>query len=221
MHVFFFLLVLWQHVKRDRKGFGKNHRIKRFSFPVSFACDVCQVIVGPQTDDEDKDGGPWYFSLNNRRLWVFKRLAEEGLLPNHNRIAVRVRQPKSEAERNRYCVQNCALQAKLMREGTPGKSNNSNSNNNKQQQQGRAQETSVSTKTTTRTTTTTDRSAATTKKANTLDNEKVEKTRTMKLESLSLLDTISHDGGDKDESSDDTCVDDVPGRSNRFSVLLG
>lgn len=67
-----------------------------------------QVIVGPESED-----GPWYFSLNNRRLWVLKRCREEGLLPN-NKIYVRVRKPKSEQESARYSLQNCALEAKIM-----------------------------------------------------------------------------------------------------------
>ena len=66
-----------------------------------------QVLVGP--DD-------WYFSLNNRRLWVLKRCREEGLLET---IRVRVRAPKSAAEATRYTVENCALEAKLMRESAP------------------------------------------------------------------------------------------------------
>eukprot|EP00977_Amphora_coffeiformis_P025032 scaffold18039_cov166-Amphora_coffeaeformis.AAC.2 len=82
--------------------------------PLTFArCE--KVIVGP-----DSEQGPWYFSLNNRRLWVFKRLREEGLLPN-NQIAVRVRPPKSDSEKNRYSLENCALEAKLMREGPPSR----------------------------------------------------------------------------------------------------
>ena len=72
--------------------------------------------MGPETEK-----GLWYFSLNNRRLWVFKRLREEGLLPN-NQVAVRVRLPKSDAERNRYTLENCAVEAKLMREGPPSNS---------------------------------------------------------------------------------------------------
>ena len=66
-----------------------------------------QVLRGPDH---------WYFSLNNRRLWVLKRCREEGLLVN-NEIMVRVRVPKSEAEAQRYTVENCALEAKMMREG--------------------------------------------------------------------------------------------------------
>jgi hypothetical protein len=72
-----------------------------------------QVIVGPQTED-----GPWYFSLNNRRLWVLKRCREEGLLDN-NQIRVRVRSPKSSAEASRYSLENCALEAKIMKESAP------------------------------------------------------------------------------------------------------
>jgi hypothetical protein len=70
-----------------------------------------QVIVGPVDDDGER----WYFSLNNRRLWVLKRCREEGLLVN-NQIRVRVRHAKSSAELERYTLQNCALEAKFMRE---------------------------------------------------------------------------------------------------------
>lgn len=71
-----------------------------------------QVLVGPIEKDT---GEPWYFSLNNRRLWVLKRCREEGLLHN-NQIYARVRKPKSEQEKARYTVENCALEAKLMLE---------------------------------------------------------------------------------------------------------
>jgi hypothetical protein len=74
-------------------------------------------LVGPETAD-----GPWYFSLNNRRLWVLKRCREEGLLKD-NQIAVRVRQPKSASEASRYTVENCALEAKIMRETLDHKPN--------------------------------------------------------------------------------------------------
>jgi hypothetical protein len=76
---------------------------------------VLQVLVGP---DENDGKGPWYFSLNNRRLWVFKQCREEGLLPD-NTIAVRVRQPKSLGEVERYTVENCAVEAKFLREKKP------------------------------------------------------------------------------------------------------
>ncbi len=72
------------------------------------------MIVGP-IDEEDR---PWYFSLNNRRLWVLKQCREEGLLQN-NLIPVRVRHPKSDAEAKRYSLANCALEAKFLREPKP------------------------------------------------------------------------------------------------------
>jgi len=73
-----------------------------------------QVLLGPI---EAKTGQPWYFSLNNRRLYVLKRCREEGLLePQNNQIYVRVRKPKSEQEACRYTVENCALEAKIMPE---------------------------------------------------------------------------------------------------------
>jgi hypothetical protein len=75
---------------------------------------VIQVIVGP---DENDGKGPWYFSLNNRRLWVLKRCREEGILqPTNNLIQVRVREPKSDNEFKRYSLANCAIDAKFMRE---------------------------------------------------------------------------------------------------------
>jgi len=75
---------------------------------------VIQVLIGPDANDGK---GPWYFSLNNRRLWVFKQSLKEGLLDNdkyNNTIPVRVRMPKSAAEAERYSVDNCALEAKFM-----------------------------------------------------------------------------------------------------------
>ncbi|KAL3807438.1 hypothetical protein ACHAXA_003967 [Cyclostephanos tholiformis] len=79
-----------------------------------------QVLIGP---DENDGLGPWYFSLNNRRLWVLKQCHREGLLDNaryNGTIAVRVRSPRSEAEAQRYTVDNCALEAKFTREGVEG-----------------------------------------------------------------------------------------------------
>lgn len=83
-----------------------------------------QVLIGPIGED----GQPWYFSLNNRRLWVLKRCREEGLLEN-NKIRVRVRPPKSSGEESRYTIENCALEAKLMRESSaPQKSDDQEQN---------------------------------------------------------------------------------------------
>lgn len=95
-------------------------------------CDLppIQVLVGSPShnndnnedvvDDvnDDDDVGPWYYSLNNRRLWVLKQCHKEGLLDNaryNNLIAVRVRRPKSVDEIRRYTIANCALEAKFTR----------------------------------------------------------------------------------------------------------
>ena len=73
-----------------------------------------QVLIGPV---DETDGKRWYFSLNNRRLWVLKRCREEGLLQtNDNQIQVRVRTPKSTAEMQRYTLANCVVEAKVVRE---------------------------------------------------------------------------------------------------------
>jgi len=56
-----------------------------------------------------------YFSLNNRRLWVFKQLHAQGLLATI-RVPCREMTPK---ERARYTVERCAVQARLMND-TPG-----------------------------------------------------------------------------------------------------
>jgi hypothetical protein len=95
-------------------------------------CDLppIQVLVGSPShnkdkknedgvdDENDADEGPWYYSLNNRRLWVLKQCYKEGLLDNaryNNLIAVRVRKPKSVDEVKRYTIANCALEAKFTR----------------------------------------------------------------------------------------------------------
>jgi len=66
-----------------------------------------QVIVGVDN---------WYFTLNNRRLWVLKQCRTEGLLVN-NVIRVRVKEPKSRHEKeSRYTIENCSLHATFIRE---------------------------------------------------------------------------------------------------------
>ena len=76
-----------------------------------------QVIIGPVDEGGEK---LWYFSLNNRRLWVLKRCAEEGLLEHQSgKIWVRVREPKSPKERERYTLEHCAVEAKFIRERDP------------------------------------------------------------------------------------------------------
>lgn len=77
------------------------------------ALPTITVIEGPPIEKDRNQN--WYFSLNNRRLWVFKACREEGLLEV---IKVRVRSLKSN-EVERYTVERCSLSAKFMREKTP------------------------------------------------------------------------------------------------------
>ena len=73
------------------------------------------VLVGDESMDDEL--GPWYFSLNTRRLWVLKRLREQGHLEKFgNKVAVRVRRPNSQKEKERYTPSNCALEARLILE---------------------------------------------------------------------------------------------------------
>jgi len=68
-----------------------------------------QVLVGSGSSDG------WYFSLNNRRLWVLKQLRDGGFLEEQgNLVKVRVRQPKSQSEQERYNISNCALNARII-----------------------------------------------------------------------------------------------------------
>ncbi|CAM9637813.1 unnamed protein product, partial [Phaeothamnion confervicola] len=100
------------------------------------------VIEGPKkekndnrTADEDVDDGgrrrgrgrkapaenndePWFFSLNNRRLYVFKELRDMGLLPC-NTVRVRARAPKPH-ECKRYTLERCAERATVMGGGSGG-----------------------------------------------------------------------------------------------------
>lgn len=95
---------------------GTLEEIRNGTTPLS-ALPPIQVLVGGGHGNNDNVDEPWYFSLNNRRLWVLKRLREEGLLEDcHNKVWVRVRTPKSRQERDRYTVTNCALEAKIVPE---------------------------------------------------------------------------------------------------------
>ena len=52
-------------------------------------------------------------------MWVLKRCREEGLLiSTNNQILVRFRSPKSQAEIERYTLENCAIDATIIREYT-------------------------------------------------------------------------------------------------------
>ncbi len=63
-----------------------------------------------------------YFSLNNRRLFLFKKLRELGLLEN-NLIHAFVKAPL-EREKQRYLPSRCSLTAKLMKEFDKNEPNN-------------------------------------------------------------------------------------------------
>lgn len=70
---------------------------------------IITVIEGPRGENRAEN---WYFSLNNRRLWVFKQCREEGLL---SEVRVRARGPKAH-EIDRYTLEKCSNTATLMRE---------------------------------------------------------------------------------------------------------
>ncbi|GMH50708.1 hypothetical protein TrRE_jg776 [Triparma retinervis] len=65
-----------------------------------------QIIIG----DVNEEGGVWYYSLNNRRLWVIKQLKKEGLV---ERVGTRARRFRGKEPR-RYCIEKCVLEANLM-----------------------------------------------------------------------------------------------------------
>lgn len=56
-----------------------------------------------------------YFSLNNRRLYLWKWLKQDGGLEPHNTIRAYLKQPL-EREKLRYIPSRCTLHAKLMKE---------------------------------------------------------------------------------------------------------
>jgi hypothetical protein len=57
-----------------------------------------------------------YFSLNNRRLYLFKTLKKEGLLTKEKNMIKAHLKPALEREKARYLPSRCSLQAKLMKE---------------------------------------------------------------------------------------------------------
>lgn len=60
------------------------------------------------------EAAPFYFSLNNRRLFLFKTLKERGVIDT---VMVQVK-PALERERAKYTRVRCVLRAKLMGAGT-------------------------------------------------------------------------------------------------------
>ena len=80
-----------------------------------------KVLTGPESDVGQHR---WYFSLNNRRLWVLKRCREEGLLEStKHQILVRVRHPKSQSEKERYTIHKCVVEAKIIPEKRKSRNN--------------------------------------------------------------------------------------------------
>lgn len=153
-----------------------------------------QVIVGPEDED-----GPWYFSLNNRRLWVLKRCREEGLLED-NLIRVRVREPKSGSEEERYTLENCAVEAKFIREKDPKQKQSSRKDSASNVEGGR--EASVSDDVDT-------------------NNVAVEISETSSRDEDNIVDREEeHDGGDSMAESDDSSDDEGVTTANRFAALL-
>ena len=69
----------------------------------------------------------FYFSLNNRRLYVLKELRKKGLIPN-NQIKVRIKQANIQ-EATRYVASKCTLNASIMKEYNKSDNNNNNNNN--------------------------------------------------------------------------------------------
>jgi len=61
------------------------------------------------------DGTQYYFSLNNRRLWVFKQLHEHGYFDGGKKLRVRVKEPLPR-EKERYTPERCSMTAKIMKD---------------------------------------------------------------------------------------------------------
>eukprot|EP00903_Cladosiphon_okamuranus_P013197 g12309.t1 len=75
------------------------------------------VLFGPL---DPSDGQRWFFSLNNRRLFVFKECREEGLLGPTGLVRVRARAMKAH-EHERYTLDRCSVQAKFLFAPKPSK----------------------------------------------------------------------------------------------------
>ena len=57
----------------------------------------------------------YYFSLNNRRLWVIKQLHERGFFDGGKKLKVRMKEALPR-ERERYTKEKCSLSARIMKE---------------------------------------------------------------------------------------------------------
>ena len=155
-------------------------------------------------DDDADSATAWYFSLNNRRLWVLKQCLAEGLLEKYdNLIRVRVREPKSRAEMERYTVENCALHAKLMRESSAHYSSGNIYNSSKNNDDDKKRDTTSIDVPVQEMTTCIDSSLA-------IDGVDV---------GLAVCVVASDE--DEDDDADSSCSDDdEPVMSNRFTALL-
>ena len=154
---------------------------------------MLQVLVGPV---DETDGKPWYFSLNNRRLWVLKRCREEGMLQtSNNQVQVRVRTIKSTAETQRYTLANCVLEAKVMRESADAGSCKREEENRGKLKNHR-------------------KGSTRSPKIDLDDNDKP-------VELARVNGEIESSSNDSDDDDDDHDADDIVSpSSNRFSVLL-
>ena len=91
-------------------------KLRATDIPIISVLNITPVSSGLKDKMEVK---PEFVSLNNRRLYLFKKLREmdpEGncFLPG-NTITVRVK-PALEREKEKYTVDRCSLQAKLMKD---------------------------------------------------------------------------------------------------------
>lgn len=71
--------------------------------------DLPQIVIIQQDEN-------LYYSMNNRRLWVLKKLREKGALKD-NKVLVRVRpQPETRRLKDKFSIDRCSDTAKFMRE---------------------------------------------------------------------------------------------------------
>jgi hypothetical protein len=75
--------------------------------------DIPKIVVIKQDDTH-------FYSMNNRRLWVFKQCRELGILPD-NKVVVRVRpMPQTKRLQNKFDISRCSDTAKFFKEKEAG-----------------------------------------------------------------------------------------------------
>ena len=176
-----------------------------------------QVLVGPV---DEADGQRWYFSLNNRRLWVFKRCAEEGLLSDTNgKIWVRVREPKSQKEKERYSIENCAVEAKFIRErkpdAAPAKGNEAKADDDDDDDDDEARKKRHQDDQLPETKDTNDNE----KDAESEEEEEISEDESVGKKTGNIFAMVVDDDSSSDEDSSDDGEDDGSGFTNRFAGL--